>query len=164
MAAPKRYNWTAMGTTPEAVLAIAPHLRFGNGRDMPESIDWAMTPQGARFWYLAFLKGDKRAELALARMVAQAKWDTRTVVPPYVPPLYELEKLAPSPRHILSCESVCDFIPTPPMAVIWAATPQGPAFWYEFFATAKAVRDNRPLEALFDQARRALRLKGGTDV
>lgn len=169
MARAKRYNWTLMGTSPARVLELAQYWRFGLGQELPEEVDWTQTPQGARFWYLAFLKGDKRAEAALGRMIRQAGEDkagvsTRApVIAAYIPPAYDIAKLAISPAHILAHQDTMYFCRKPPMGVHWVLTPQGPAFWYAYFASDPATRDRRVIDCLIVAAQRARALKGGTN-
>ncbi len=135
MAAIKRYNWANMGTSPHEVLARISRFKLGAG-DLPEGIDWAMTPQGARFWARAFAKGDRRAELALARMRRQAEADAGE------PAMgYDLSRLGDPETIARALRFIPNWVGSAPPFVLWANTPQGAAFWWAFFRKPVAVRD-----------------------
>lgn len=168
MGSKRVYNWALMDTSPMEIVLAQPNWRFGAGELPPENVNWALTPQGARFWFKAFMTGDKRAALAVDRMLRQAQRDlSGPRTPPgrlaYVPPVYDIARMAPSAEHILRLlPHIAHIVGKPPMGIQWAATPQGPAYWYSFWAAKE--RDPKVLKGLEAAAKRALALKGGTGV
>lgn len=158
MGSPRRFNWAGMGVSPAQVLEMAPAFRLGLGAALPEGLDWAMTPQGARFWYFAFLRGDKRAEAALGRMLRQAEGDLRPLK--HFPPPYRIEDIVPSPAHLLRIAGELRRYSGPlPPGPVWSATPQGADFWAEYFSLPVSGRDAAILDGLLSAAERKERME-----
>lgn len=157
MPAVRRYSWVKMDTSPLEVLRALGGWRLGSGGLPPEEVNWAMTPQGARFWFKAFATGDKRAEAALARMGRQAQADLDG--PADAPPAYDIARCGEVTTILLFADWMRTAQGPAYAGIRWECTPQGGQFWREYFAQSPSTRDPRPLEGFIAAARRFTRLE-----
>jgi hypothetical protein len=144
-----RFNWAAMGTTPQEVLENL--AQFFS--PVPPCISWADTPQGAKFWHNYFTKGDKRAVLALERMFRQAREDVKR----QRLDLYRFPEITSQPQAIIMNENWLrntrsPAVKHPQIGINWGATPQGEVFWAHWFASFP--RSPEPLDELIAAAKK----------
>jgi hypothetical protein len=150
-----RFNWAAMGTTPQDVLENLTQF-FSPCGSAPPCISWADTPQGAKFWHNYFTKGDKRGVLALERMFRQAREDVKR----QRLDLYRFPEITSQPKTIVFNENWLRnagslAVKHPQLGINWGATPQGEVFWAHWFASSP--RSSEPLDELIAAAKKEIK-------